>query len=280
MSAPSPAMQTRPEGVAAGRSGWRRSVLSRAIIPVAVLVLWQVLAIVLGSFALASPLATLNAAIVGFERGWMGTGLLITLRSALYASLISSLGGIFIGFLLGRSPFWRAVFEEPLVWLYSIPKVVLYPILVLALGLGMRSNIGFAVLQGAFPPLLIMTAAVADLPAVYVKLAKVQRLSPLRFFLRVVLPFSLPSIALGLRYGFGLSYLGIVVAEMFAGESGIGNELIKSIALNQVPRMFAIVAVVTLIALAVNFLFLALESSLRAHHPVSDKGLIKVSGAA
>ncbi len=56
-----------------------------------------------------------------------------------------------------------------------------------------------------------------------------------------------------------MSYIGIVVTEMFAAESGIGFELIKAISQSQIPKMFAIVCVVTLIAGLVNVLFLFVE---------------------
>ena len=151
------------------------------------------------------------------------------------------------------------------MWIYSIPKVVLYPILVLLLGLGLKSSVAFAILQGVFPPLLIICGAVRDLPAVYVKLARMQRLSTWRFFGRVVLPYTLPAIAMGLRYCFSLSYIGVIVAQMFAAEDGAGYELIKSISLHQVPKMFAIVTVAMAIALVVNVLLQALEQRARVH---------------
>jgi ABC-type nitrate/sulfonate/bicarbonate transport system permease component len=240
-------------------SAWPRRAATAMIVPATLLVTWQLLALVIGDYAIASPAATVHWIGLGFERGWLVAGLAVTLRSALYAAAIAGSAGVVCGFLLGRNPFWYAVLEEPAVWIYSVPKVALYPILVLALGLGARSNIGFGVLQGAFPPLLIIAAAVASLPPSYVKLARMQRLSHWRFFSRIALPYALPSIAVGLRYCFSLSYIGVVVAEMFAAESGIGFELIKAISQSQIPKMFAIVTVITLIAGLVNLLFLQVE---------------------
>jgi NitT/TauT family transport system permease protein len=239
-----------------------RRIAYLCIVPALLLVIWQLLAVAIHEYAIASPAATFKALASGIEKGWLLKSLAVTLSSTLYAVAISCIVGLLCGVLLGRSPYWRAVFEQPAVWIYSLPKVVLYPVLVLMLGLGAKSNIAFAVLQGVFPPLLILAAVVADLPPVYVKLAKVQQLSTWRFFRSIVIPYSLPSIAMSFRYSFSLSYMGIVVAEMFAAESGIGFDLIKSISLGQMPRMFAIVTVITGLALIINFILLAIERRL------------------
>ena len=235
-------------------------------IPVALLALWQLLAWLI-DYAVIGPVATVMAIERGWERGWLIPNFASTLKATVIGFAISASLGIVFGYLLGRSRFWAAVFEEPLLWIYSIPKVVLYPILVLILGLGLKSSVAFAILQGIFPPILIICSAVRDIPAVYLKLARMQRLGYWTTFARIVVPHTLPAIAMSMRYCFGLSYIGVVVAQMFAAEDGAGYELIKSISMNQVPKMFAIVTVMMAIALLVNFLFERLEHRVRVHRP-------------
>jgi NitT/TauT family transport system permease protein len=218
-------------------------------------------------YAVIGPVGTVKAIGAAWDRGWLVPAFASTLKATAIGFVLSGSLGILFGFMLGRSRFWAAVLEEPLLWIYAIPKIVLYPILVLLLGLGIKSSVAFAILQGIFPPLLILLNAVRDIPPVYVKLARMQRLSNWRFFRQVVMPYTLPSIVLGLQYCFSLSYIGVVVSQMFAAEDGAGYELIKAISLNQNAKMFAIVAVLMVIALAINFLFLALERRIRVHRP-------------
>lgn len=234
------------------------------VIPLILIATWQLLAWLI-DYAVIGPAATITAIEQGWQRGWLLPSFVRTLKATAIGFGLSASLGVIFGFLLGRSPFWAAVFEEPLLWIYSIPKVVLYPILVLMLGLGIKSSVAFAILQGIFPPLLIICSAVREIPPVYVKVARMQRLSTWRFFTRVAFPHTLPAIAMGLRYCFSLSYIGVVVAQMFAAEDGAGYELIKSISLHQVPKMFAIVTVLMVIALLINFLFQALEHRARVH---------------
>ena len=235
-------------------------------VPVALLVLWQLLAWII-DYAVISPFATVAAIARGWERGWLIPSFAITLQATALGFLIAACLGVLFGFLLGRSRFWAAVLEEPLLWIYSIPKVILYPVLVLILGLGLKSSVAFAFLHGVFPPLLILCSAVRDIPPVYLKLARMQRLSAWQLFARIVLPYTLPAIAMGLRYCFSLSYIGVVIAQMFAAEDGAGYELIKSISMQQIPKMFAIVTVIMGIALTINFLLQALEHRARVHRP-------------
>ena len=236
------------------------------LIPVLLLASWQFLAWAM-DYAVVGPLATIEGIEKGWERGWLLPSFVSTLKATAIGFALSGTLGVLFGFLLGRSRFWAAVFEEPLLWVYSIPKIVLYPILVLLLGLGIKSSVAFAILQGIFPPLLIVLAAVRDIPPVYVKVARMQRLTAWRYFSQVVLPCTMPAIAIGMRYCFSLSYIGVVVSQMFAAEDGAGYELIKAISLHQLPKMFAIVAVLMVIALAINLAFLHLEQRARVHRP-------------
>lgn len=261
----SPPAPSSPAGDVAtpGHASW-----DALAVPVLILGVWQLLAWSI-DYAVIGPLATIEAIVRGWERGWLGPSFESTLKATAIGFAISGSLGIVLGYLLGRSRFWSAVFEEPLLWIYSIPKVVLYPILVLILGLGLKSSVAFAILQGIFPPLLIVCSAVRDIPASYLKLARMQRLSHTTVFARIVLPYTLPAITMSLRYCFGLTYIGVVVAQMFAAEDGAGYELIKAIQLNQIPKMFAIIAVIMAIALAINFLFARLEHRAQGHRPQS-----------
>ena len=72
-------------------------------------------------------------------------------------------------------------------------------------------------------PVIINTAVgVRNIPDDYRNIARVLRLNPLEFFLRIMVPAAAPYIFTGLRIGIGLSWLAIVAAEMLTGGVGIG----------------------------------------------------------
>jgi nitrate/nitrite transport system permease protein len=72
-------------------------------------------------------------------------------------------------------------------------------------------------------PIIINTAAgVRNVPSDYRNVARVIRLSPIGWFLRIVVPAAAPYIFTGLRIGVGLSWLAIIAAEMLIGGVGFG----------------------------------------------------------
>ena len=46
-------------------------------------------------------------------------------------------------------------------------------------------------------------------------------------FVKVILPASLPSVILGIRLGLSRAVLGVLVAEMYQSQAGVGNEIMR-----------------------------------------------------
>jgi NitT/TauT family transport system permease protein len=151
------------------------------------------------------------------------------------------------------------VLEAPLLWLYAIPKIILFPIFLLLLGLTFKSRVAFAVAHGFIPLALFTIGGVRSVKPVHFKVAKAYRLSWLRTVTRIVVPSALPAITVGLRYCFSLCFLGLVVAEMFASKEGTGYVLVQAINLHLVSRLFAIATVLAVIALLINMAMLQVE---------------------
>lgn len=264
-------------GAAEIRTGARtRLVLRRAellVVPALALLGWQVAAFVIGSVAVASPAATVRAAVDGIAEGWLTTALLHTVQATFVATAVAGAAGLWLGFALGMSRYWGRVFADPLLWVYSIPKVTLFPVFLLALGLTMNAEVAFGAFHGVFPLALFLLNAIRATPPVYFKVARVYRLGRWKTFTRVIVPETTPSMVTGLRYCFSLTFLGVILAEMFAARAGAGYELVQAISLHRVPRIFAIALVLMLVALAVNGLFLAWQHRVGRHRDTTGEGV-------
>lgn len=77
----------------------------------------------------------------------------------------------------------------------------------------------------------------------------------------IVLPASLPSILTGMRVSLGISLI-VVVAEMIAGDSGIGYYIVDMQRTFGVPEMFAGIFTLAVIGYLFNFAFLKVEGYL------------------
>ena len=75
-------------------------------------------------------------------------------------------------------------------------------------------------------------------------------------------PSTLPSIMTGLRLGFNLAFIGVILGEMAASKSGLGYALMKSEGAFYMEKIICIVVVLAVIAIPVNYLYDVFEERL------------------
>jgi NitT/TauT family transport system permease protein len=145
---------------------------------------------------------------------------------------------------------------------YSIPKVTLYPILLLTFGLTLSAKVAFGVLHGVIPIILFTQSAVRNTRPILIKTGRVLKLSPGEMARSILFPAALPEIFTGLRVGFALTLIGSLLAEMFASQRGLGYLLMTGIGLHNVPQIMAITLLVVAFAAAVSTLLLHIDRRL------------------
>lgn len=210
-------------------------------------------------FAIASPSETWTAFLHGVNRGWMKKELITTLTATLFSFVIATVAGVGFSIAVALNRFWAEVWEPVLIWLYSVPKIVLYPIILMLFGISSSTSVAFGVVNSVLPVAFILFGVIGNIPPIYMKVARTYGLSRWQSFWQIVMPVAAPSIVTAARLAFCLSFLAVVVAEMLGSRQGLGQELFKAVALNEVGRIFAIAVVLSVIAVAVNALFLLAE---------------------
>lgn len=174
------------------------------LIVIALLIVWQGLYEYAGSAALTPPLATAQYAAELLTTPNFSRHLTATASAFGWSLLISAALGIPIGLWLGAFRFAGDVAEPMLASLYTIPKVTLYPVILLLFGLGPSAKIAFGVIHGMIPVVLFTLGAVKNIRPVLLRTARALRLSPGQTARFVLVPAVLPEIASGLRIGFSL----------------------------------------------------------------------------
>lgn len=230
--------------------------------PALLLILWQLLALSVSGFALATPLETFQAVRGGIDAGWLQSGLQRTMTELVTAYILAILAGVWIGVVLGLSDFWNDVFEPILLGTYAIPKVTLFPLFLFVFQLGIDSKIAFGWFHGVFPIAILTMSAMATIDDAHLKVGRSLQLSRLQLFKEIIVPSILPGLVIGLRLGFNLTFLGIILGEMFAARAGLGYTLVEFMVGAQIAPMLAIILVLIIIAAIVNIGFFALESHL------------------
>ncbi|MBN9468677.1 MAG: ABC transporter permease subunit [Bosea sp.] len=226
------------------------------------ILLWQGFHLLVGSSAIASPLQTVVklGSLLGTGEFWLNIS--ETMRAFVAAFLLSLLGGISLGIVLGVRKLAGNVAEPILTTLYSIPKVVLYPLVLLCFGLGISAKIAFGVMHGLIPITLFSMNAIRQMKPVYRRTSQVMRLSPSQSAFTVILPAILPEIISGVRLGFSLTLLGVLIGEMFASQRGLGFLLTSAINLGQIDTIMAIALLLTVFAVSCNSLMMLFNRQL------------------
>jgi NitT/TauT family transport system permease protein len=228
------------------------------------LALWQGVAWLVGPDGLASPAVTLGALSRLGAQGSFWDNVWATGQAFLLATAISLLGGLVIGLLLGMSRLAGEVADPILNTLYSVPKITLYPVVLLVFGLGMSAKVAFGTLHGIFPVILLTINGVRTIRPVHLRAGRALRLSTWETVTRVMLPSALPEIFTGLRIGVSLALLGTLIGEFFASDRGLGYLLTQDVSRNHVPGITAITLVLFAVASAGGLALLAVDR--RLHH--------------
>ncbi len=224
---------------------------------------WQAMFLLAGTDALASPLRTFERMIELLQLPRFWEHVWSTTRAFFYAEIIALAGGLAIGLVLGFHRLSGDVADPILGSLYSIPKITLYPVILLIFGLSVSAKIAFGALHGIFPVAIFTMNGVRKVAPIYLKTARVMGLSPAVTMLKVLMPAALPEIVAGLRIGFSVTLLGTLIGELFASTSGIGFMLIRAMEMHNVADIMALTVFVFTVAAAANFLLLAIERRVR-----------------
>lgn len=224
--------------------------------------LWEGLHLYAGNVAITSPLGTFEFAghLLGEEKFW--GHLTSTLSTFALSILIAAVGGVLIGALLGLYRSAAQLCEPLLVALYSIPKVTLYPVILLTFGLGMSAKVAFGVLHGIIPMIIFTMDAIRGLKPSYLRTAAVLRLPLATTLTTIIMPAALPEIVSGLRVGLSVTVLGVLVGEMFSSKQGLGFLIMNAISLSDVDTMMAVALILFVLAASANALLLMLDRRL------------------
>jgi len=245
--------------VSASRFSRTRNAL---VLIVALVAIWQALYWWVGDIALASPLATVRYTATLIASDSFGAHLFDTLRAFAIAYAVSVVLGLAIGFWLGFDRLSSDTLEPMIVSLYAIPKLTLYPILLLAFGLGLSAKVAFGVLHGVIPIILFTLAAVQNTKPILIKTGRVLKLSRWQMVSWILFPAAIPEIFTGLRVGFALTLIGSLLAEMFASQRGLGYLLMNGIGLHNVELIMSVTLIIVTFAAAVSSLLLHVDRRL------------------
>jgi NitT/TauT family transport system permease protein len=226
---------------------------------IVILLLWQVIVTVfkIPEFIFPSPAqisielwnfkdALLKAAWQTFWVTMVGFGIAIAV-------------GVLLGFIVGSSPMAYAALYPLMVGFNAVPKAAIVPILVVWFGIGVGPGILTAFLISFFPITVNIATGLATLEPELEDVLRVLGAKRWDILTKIGLPRCMPYFYGSLKVAITLAFVGTVLAEMTAGDSGIGSLMQTAGSQQRLPLAFAGLVLISVMAMAMYEFFSYIE---------------------
>ena len=175
--------------------------------------------------------------------------------------------GVTFGLAAAVDPAVNSVVRPIVRVLAPLPKVALYPALLLLVGFGHQSKILLVTFDALFPILLATYYGASTVEQKLIWSAMAAGTSSRQILFRVVLPAAAPSILTGCRIGLVISCIVVFLAEMITSTDGLGHVLVTAARTFQAVDMFVPLITISLLGLILNGLLELVRSYLLRGFP-------------
>ncbi|MFC7677562.1 ABC transporter permease subunit [Paenibacillus sp. GCM10028914] len=203
---------------------WYKNQLVPWLLPIIAIVLWQILGQsgIISSTILPTPLKILEAGVQLTQSGKLQEHVLISTQRALIGFFIGGIIGFVLGLLNGTVKFFERTTDTTMQMIRTIPHLALIPLVILWFGIGESAKIFLVALGVMFPIYINTFSGIQNVDRKLIEMGSVYGLSKWKLFVNIILPGSLSSILVGIRYALGVMWMSLIVAETIGADSGIG----------------------------------------------------------
>ncbi|CAN5353213.1 ABC transporter permease [soil metagenome] len=226
---------------------------------VLLVLLWQVIVTVTNQpeTTLPSPVAVARSILK--NAGLLWDGALVTAREILIGFILAVLVGNVIAVVLSLSRFAERLLYPTLVLLNTVPKVAIAPLIIIWFGFGPTTNAILTLVIAIFPVIVNTTLGLQSCGDDYLRLGRAMGGNGLRLFMKIRVPFAMPSILAGTKLAMTFGTIGAVVGELLAGQAGLGYVAQFSAGQLETPLTFAAIVVLSALGLVLFYLVVIAE---------------------
>lgn len=179
--------------------------------------------------------------------------LAITLFRLAAGCLIGGIPGLVLGLAMGWSPTIRKVFDPIIAALHPLPKIAIFPLIMIIFGLGNASKIAAIAIASFFPMLINSMAGVQQINPVYFEVTRNFGAGVWKTFTRVIIPGSLPMILTGIRLSINVALLITIAVEWVSSKTGLGVLIWFSWQTLRIEELYASLIVIGLLGFLINY---------------------------
>ncbi|MDB5056495.1 MAG: SsuC [Bacilli bacterium] len=206
----------------------RKSLLFNAVLPwglpIFIVIMWQILGHngLISTRVLPTPIQVLEAAWGLLKQGLLFKYIGVSTSRGLLGFFIGGSIGFILGLLNGLFPFSEKLTDTSVQMVRTIPHLALIPLVILWFGIGEEAKLFLVALGVTFPIYLNTFHGIRSIDPGLIEMGRVYGLRGTALFWKVIIPGALPSILVGVRFGLGIMWLSLIVAETISADSGIG----------------------------------------------------------
>lgn len=236
------------------------------LVPALLVALWWVLSAQSTSIFFP-PLSTIWGT---FQELWLfdlvGEHVVPSLYSVLVGLAISIAIGVSLGIILGLNEVVATAVGPLLQFMRYLPAVAMLPLAIQLMGIGPDMRVLIVVLGALWPVLLNTIDGVRGVHPAVNDVAKSNRLRPLDWVLRVVVPSAAPQIFAGIRASLAVSVILMFASELLGASQGIGYFILQAQRQFSLPEMWSGMILLGVIGYLLNVILMFVERYVLAWH--------------
>jgi NitT/TauT family transport system permease protein len=167
--------------------------------------------------------------------------------------LLGTLSGIPLGVVFGSRQSFIRVMEPIILYLAVVPKIIIFPIFILFLGIGTGSKLAVAAIASFFPIVLLTIAGMREVRPVYLDVARTLGAGRFQVATKVYLPAITGYIFTGVRIGLGASVTGALLAETKIAKAGLGFMIVEYYSQFRMADMYSLLLLIFILAALANW---------------------------
>lgn len=209
------------------------------------------------AYLLPGPLAVFERLFSDVNSLWTHTQ--STLVVLVIGLLLSIVIGIPLGLVIALSRTAKQLLYPQVMVLQLVPKIAIAPLLLVWLGFSLDTKVALVVLITFFPLLMASISGFRILDDRLLYLTRSMGASRWQTFWSLRFPAALPVIFSGIKTSATIAITGALVAEFLGSNSGLGYALLRASGAMDTEYMFAILVILTVIGVILNYLVEGVE---------------------
>jgi len=240
------------------------TVLNALLVLACLALLWQILiwTFAIPKFMLPTPFAVAKAAVSRYSS--LLTSVWITGKAAACGLIASVLAGILIAVIFAQSRWIRRMFYPYTILLQTVPIIAIAPLILMWVGPGILAVMVIAFIICLPAIIANTTQGLISVERNLIELFLMHNAKPAEVLWKLRLPHAIPSLFTGLRIASGVSVIGAIIGELFAGstrvgEGGLGYAIQYASSQLETDYLFALVFAASALGFAFFFIIMFLE---------------------